>query len=221
MLSTAGRSRKTPLALRGPGLVSSRIGAGRRKAIGDPLPLSRLVQEVQLLRAEVAELKRQRESTIAQPPQRAEQAVQALRDRLEHQGHLGSVPAASPTPEDSRQRFLIALTQDGSLVSAQRLINAWQMQRQALEQRVDKGQLFKLKIKNRNWYLGSMQVLLPDTVAAVCQAFGPVPAIDHLLFWLRRHGALQGKTVAEMLSAEGESGLKTVIALADAMAQQR
>lgn len=221
MLLTVGRSRKSPLAMRGPGLVSSRIGAGRRKAVGDVLPLSRLVQEVQLLRAEVAELKRQRESGISQRPQRAEQAVQALHDRLEQQGHLGPAPAAPLTPEDSRQRFLIALTQDGSLVSAQRLVDAWQMQRQALEQRVDKGQLFKLKIKNRNWYPGVMQTLLPDTVAAVCQAFGPAPAIDHLLFWIRRHGALQGKTVAEMLSTEGEAGLKTVIALAQAMAPQR
>lgn len=184
-------------------------------------PLAKLVQEVQLLRAEVAELKRQHESAASQPPQRAEQAIQALRDRLEQQGHLGPAPVASLTPEDSRQRFLIALTQDGSLVSAQRLVDAWQMQRQALEQRVDKGQLFKLKIKNRNWYLGAMQTLLPDTVAAVCQALAPAPAIDHLLFWIRRHGALQGKTVAEMLSTEGEVGLKTVIALAQAMVQQR
>ena len=125
------------------------------------------------------------------------------------------------TLEDSRQRFLIALTEDGTLVSAQSLVDAWQMQRQALEQRVDKGQLFKLKIKNRNWYLGGMQTLLPDVVAAVCQAFGSAPAIDHLLFWIRRHGALQGHTVAETLSAEDDAGLKAVIALAQAMAAQR
>jgi hypothetical protein len=56
-------------------------------------------------------------------------------------------------------------------------------------------------------------------VAATCRALGGIAASEKLMFWLRDHGALAGKSVAAAL--EAGTGLAKVERLAAAWARER
>ena len=61
--------------------------------------------------------------------------------------------------------------------------------------------------------------LLNLAVAAVCRALGDLGASEKLMFWLREHGALAGKSVAAAL--EAGTALAKVERLAAAWVRER
>ena len=58
-----------------------------------------------------------------------------------------------------------------------------------------------------------------EAVAAICRALGDLGASEKLMFWLREHGALAGRTVGAAL--EAGTGLAKVGRLAAAWARER
>ena len=69
------------------------------------------------------------------------------------------------------------------------------------------------------WPMMSSLGLDREAVAAVCRALGDLGASEKLMFWLRDHGALAGKSVAAALQAG--AGLAKVERLAAAWARER
>ena len=65
----------------------------------------------------------------------------------------------------------------------------------------DRGEVFAVKVGNRLYYLQAFLGMDRETVAAICRALGDLGASEKLMFWLRYHGTLAGKSVAVALEA--------------------
>ena len=96
---------------------------------------------------------------------------------------------------------------DGLVVPGERLAQAWGVTRQALAPACARGDLFAVKVNNRLYYASAFLTLDRESVATVCRALGAIGASEKLIFWLREHGALAGKSVAAALDS-GESVAK-------------
>ena len=108
---------------------------------------------------------------------------------------------------------------EGLVVPGEDLAQAWGLTRQALAPAADRGEVFAVKIGNRLYYPQAFLVMDREAVASICRALGDLGASEKLMFWLREHGALAGKTVAAAL--EAGTGLAKVERLAAAWARER
>jgi hypothetical protein len=91
--------------------------------------------------------------------------------------------------------------QDQLVVPGEQLAQAWGLTRQALAPAADRGEVFAVKVRNRLYYPRAFLELDREAVATICRALGELDATQKLMFWLREHGALSGKTVAAALDA--------------------
>ena len=112
-----------------------------------------------------------------------------------------------------------ARVKDGLVVPGERLAQAWGLTRQALAPAADRGEVFAVKVGNRLYYPQAFLGMDREAVAAVCRALGDLGASEKLMFWLREHGALAGKSVADAL--EAGTALAKVERLAAAWARER
>ena len=108
---------------------------------------------------------------------------------------------------------------DGLVVSGEDLAQAWGLTRQALAPAADRGEVFAVKVGNRLYYPQAFLGMDREAVASICRALGDLGASEKLMFWLREHGALAGKSVAAAL--EAGTGLAKVERLAAAWARER
>lgn len=83
----------------------------------------------------------------------------------------------------------------------------------------DRGEVSAVKVGNRLYYPQAFLGLDRDAVAIVCRALGGLGSSEKLMFWLRDHGALAGKSVAVAL--EARVVLAKVERLAVAWARER
>ena len=88
---------------------------------------------------------------------------------------------------------------------------------QALSAAVRRGDLFAINLAGRRYYVATLLPVKPQAAAAVCQALAGLSDLEKAFFWLRPHGALGARTVAETVAA-GEP--ERVVALANASAAQ-
>ncbi|WP_088284668.1 hypothetical protein [Ideonella sp. A 288] len=109
----------------------------------------------------------------------------------------GGLAGATARGEAARVKWI----KDGLVVPGQQLAQAWGLTRQALAPAADRGEVFAVKIGNRLYYPRAFLGLDRAAVAAVCRALGDLGASEKLMFWLREHGALGGKTVTSALDA--------------------
>lgn len=107
----------------------------------------------------------------------------------------------------------------GLIVPGEQLAQAWGLTRQALAPAAVRGEVFAVRVGNRLYYPQAFLGMDRETVASVCRALGGLSASEKLMFWLRDHGALAGRS----LSAALESGvpLAKVERLAAAWARER
>ena len=110
-----------------------------------------------------------------------------------------------------------AWTRDGTLIAGTELAKRWGRTRQALDQACGRHELFNLKVGRRLWYPAVFLRHAADDVRAVCRALGEGDAASMLVFWMRRHGGLGGKTVSEAIE---EKRLGRVLELARAWAEE-
>jgi hypothetical protein len=108
---------------------------------------------------------------------------------------------------------------DGLVVPGEQLAHAWGLTRQALAPAADRGEVFAVKVGNRLYYPQAFLGMDREAVAAICRALGNLGASEKLMFWLREHGALAGKSVAAAL--DGGTALAKVERLAAAWARER
>ena len=109
----------------------------------------------------------------------------------------GGLAGAAARGEAARVQWV----KDGLVVPGEQLAQAWGLTRQALAPASERGDVFAVKVGNRLYYPRSFLVLDRESVATICRALGDLGASEKLMFWLRDHGALAGKSVAAALDA--------------------
>jgi len=112
-------------------------------------------------------------------------------------GELGGLAGAAARGEAARVQWV----NDGLVVPGEKLARAWGLTRQALAPAAYRGEIFAVKVGNRLYYPQSFLVLDRESVAKVCLALGDLGSSEKLVFWLRPHGALAGKSVAAALDS--------------------
>lgn len=116
------------------------------------------------------------------------------------------------------QAALAGWVADGTLVPTSDFSNGWGLSRQALDQAAARGELFSIKFGNKRLYARALLGLNRADVAKVCLALGKAEPSEMLVFWLRQHGALEGRTAVQAV-AQGET--ERVAELAAAWAEER
>jgi hypothetical protein len=133
----------------------------------------------------------------------------------QHAPATGGLAGATARGEAARVQWV----RDGLVVPGEQLAQAWGLTRQALAPAADRGEVFAVKVGNRLYYPQAFLGMDREAVAAICRALGDLGASEKLMFWLREHGALPGKSVAAAL--EAGTGLAKVQRLAAAWARER
>jgi len=114
-----------------------------------------------------------------------------------HAQAAGGLAGATARGEAARVQWIKA----GLVVPGEQLAHAWGLTRQALAPAAHRGEVFAVKVGNRLYYPQAFLGMDRETVAAICRALGDLGAGEKLMFWLRDHGALAGKSVAAALEA--------------------
>ena len=109
----------------------------------------------------------------------------------------GGLAGATARGEAARVQWV----KDGLVVPGEQLAQAWGLTRQALAPAADRGEVFAVKVGNRLYYPEAFLGMDRETVASVCRALGRLGSSEKLMFWLRDHGALAGRSVADALDA--------------------
>jgi hypothetical protein len=106
---------------------------------------------------------------------------------------------------------LVGWTQDGTLVSGNAVETAWNVRRQTVDAARERGEIFSVWVKGKHWYPSEALKLERSALKMINQALGDADPSSKLLFLLREHGALRGKTPAD---AVGYGMLDDVLRLA-------
>jgi hypothetical protein len=133
----------------------------------------------------------------------------------QHAQDTGGLAGATARGEAARVQWV----KDGVVVPGEQLAQAWGLTRQALAPAADRGEVFAVKVGNRLYYPQAFLGMDREAVAAICRALGDLGASEKLMFWLREHGALSGRSVAA--ASEAGTGLAKVERLAAAWARER
>jgi hypothetical protein len=123
--------------------------------------------------------------------------------------------------DDARARGTATLgswTQDGTLIVPSQLAQAWGLGAKALEAAIQRGDLFEVWV-NESPYVPAVLIPLGVELASkLCKALKIQPASEKLIFLLRPHGGLGGKTVVQALQSGAR--LSRIEELADAWTGQ-
>jgi hypothetical protein len=133
----------------------------------------------------------------------------------QHSRATGGLAGATARGEAARVQWV----KDGLVVPGEQLAQAWGLTRQALAPASDRGEVFAVKIGNRLYYPYAFIGMDREAVAAICRALGDLGGSEKLMFWLREHGALAGRSVAA--AVEAGTALGKVERLAAAWARER
>jgi len=111
---------------------------------------------------------------------------------------------------------LLEWEQSGTLISADQFAGLAGVPVTALPEAEARHELFSLTVDGRTLYPAELLKLEPEVATVVCYALGDLDGASKLVFLLRGHGALSGKTVADAVS---QGRLDQVIALAQAFSR--
>lgn len=142
-------------------------------------------------------------------------------DRAQGSASSAAAPQASGGVAGAVARgemLLKGWVQDGTLIPTAALGSSWGITRQALDQAVERGELFSLKIAGRRYYLAELRDITREQAAQVCCALGKLSPSEKLMFWLHAHGGLQGRTPVVAIQA---GQLARTVQLAQAWASER
>ena len=115
----------------------------------------------------------------------------------QHARATGGLAGATARGEAARVQWVKL----GLVVPGEQLAQAWGLTRQALAPAADRGEIFAVKVGNRLYYPQAFLGMDRETVATICRALGDLGASEKLMFWLRDHGTLAGKSVAVALES--------------------
>ncbi len=105
-------------------------------------------------------------------------------------------------------------TQDGRLIALAQLAQAWGLGMPAMEAAVKRGDLFEVWVDNEPYFPAALIPLGIEQASRLCRALGIQTASGKLIFLLRPHVGLGGKTVVQSL--QSGTPLSRIKELADA-----
>ncbi|ATQ74056.1 hypothetical protein CR152_05625 [Massilia violaceinigra] len=106
--------------------------------------------------------------------------------------------------------------QEGVLVDANAVADAWNINSPAVHAARKRGEIFAVWAKGKHWYALEALKLERSKLARINRTLGDVDPSSKLLFFLRQHGALGGRIVADAV-ADGD--LDDVVRLAASWAR--
>lgn len=192
--------------------VSAQSSNSRLATLSAVLPIEQLQQRLVRMRTELAQAKAlicALETNVS----KFEAALAEAADEGPAHGHDRAQFSTSPTaavPLASGgvagavargEKLLQGWVQDGILIPSAALGSSWGITRQALDQAVERGELFSLKIAGRRYYLTELRDITREQTAQVCCALGKLSPSEKLMFWLHAHGGLQGSTPVVAIQA--------------------
>ena len=127
----------------------------------------------------------------------------------------GGLVAAQARGAAARARWI----EEGLVVPAPQLAQAWGIRLETLAAATASGEVVSIAIDGSEYFPKALLSLDRLTAGVICRALRQLQDIEKVLFWLRDHGALGGRSVAVAL----EDGTPTakVTALAKAWARER
>ncbi len=155
--------------------------------------VGRLSEDLGSLRSEV------REQGLQPPAQQRGRRGTALAERSTTETPLGQAAGGFAGAAARGEAARVQWVKDGLVVPGEQLAQAWGLTRQALAPASERGEVFAVKVGNRLYYPRSFLILDREMVATVCRALSDLGSSEKLMFWLREHGALAGKSVAAAL----------------------
>jgi hypothetical protein len=96
----------------------------------------------------------------------------------------------------------LAWLNSGEVVPAKTLADRWGLTPQALGPAAARGEVFAVVVQRHRYYPKEFLELGRSDVGTVSKLLGDLSPEEKLVFWKRRHGALGGKTVFELLSSK-------------------
>jgi hypothetical protein len=157
--------------------------------------VGRLSEDLGSLRSAVSKQGLQMPTTRGARARRA-QAKSEAKDTRQVQAR-GGLAGATARGEAARVQWV----KEGLVVPGEQLAQAWGLTRQALAPAAERGAVFAVKVGNRLYYPQAFLGMDREAVAVVCRALGDLGASEKLVFWLRDHGTLAGRSVAAALEA--------------------
>jgi hypothetical protein len=148
----------------------------------------------------------------------ASSASAALSAAQRTQAHADAQDGGVEGARARGERLLQLWVRDGTLIPSTELSSGWGVSRQALDQAVERGELFSLKIAGRRYYLAQLRDITREQAAQVCRALAILSPSEKLTFWLREHGGLRGRTPVAAIHG-GQLG--RVVQLAQGWANER
>ncbi len=106
--------------------------------------------------------------------------------------------------DDARARGTATLahwTQDGTLIVPSQLAQAWGLGAQALEAAIQLGELFEVWVDGSRYLPAVLLPLGVELASKLCKTLKILTASEKLIFLLRPHGGLGGKTVVQALQS--------------------
>ena len=127
----------------------------------------------------------------------------------------GGLVAAQARGAAARARWI----EGGLVVPGPQLAQAWGIRLEALATATASGEVVSIAIDGNVYFPKALLSVDRLTAVAICLALRHLRDTERLMFWLRDHGALGGRSVAAALGA----GISTarVTALAEAWARER
>lgn len=98
-------------------------------------------------------------------------------------------------------RTLTRWTRDGTLVEPHQLATAWGQDLPTLQAAVRRGDLFEVWVNEAPYFAAVCVGLGIEQTAKICQALGGQKPSPKLIFLVRAHGGLDGKTVVQALAS--------------------
>ena len=118
---------------------------------------------------------------------------------------LAPVSTAAPTPLGSARQAgqvqLVEWVKDGTLMASDEFATQWGMTPQGLHKAATRGELPAIKVTNRTYYPTVLCGLPRPFASSLGQALCSLSPVQQLIFLLRSHGALDGKSVAELTTS--------------------
>lgn len=195
----------------------------KRGSAGAPKPAHRAGADIgqatvelspALVRSALERLRRQVNLLAAMDSRASARALGQQSGRNQYAGGLAIARARG-------EAVKLEMIRNGEIIPAKALAEGWGLTPQALGSAQKRGEVKPLVVKRQRYFPSEFLGLERDVVAEVSRALNGLSPSEHLIFWKRPHGALEGRTAADFLS-RGKVGYarREVVALAEAWARE-
>ena len=165
--------------------------------------LHRLVEE---LKSAIVETRAAAEASVRVSRELSEAFLNGVRRPLAsaRQATRRSARPVQSTLESARQAGqvqLVAWVEEGALMASEEFAAKWGMTPQGLQKAAARGELPAIKVSNRTYYPAVLCELPRPFASHLGQALRSLSPARQLIFLLRRHGGLDGKSIGDLTTS--------------------